>query len=59
MITLIINNRTYFIANNTNSHAKILFTINSLQKKPLKNPIYNSFRLEKKLSFDYKNNSFN
>ena len=28
-------------------------------KKTLENPIYNSFRLEKKLSFDYKNNSFN
>ena len=48
MIILIINNRTYFIANNTNSHAKILFTINSLLKKTLKNSIYNSFR------FDYK-----
>ena len=30
MIILIINNRTYFIDNNANSHVKILFTINSL-----------------------------
>ena len=60
MIILIINNRTYFIANNTNSHAKILFTINSLlKKKTLKNSIYNSFRLKKNTYFWLQKNSFN